>query len=197
MSKNQSSRAFNLVRILRKFFVSAFVVCTFIAYAVREQWGKSDEAFSARVSTKTTAQQVPASLKLTPTVTPTALGAPTKLAGFTAIPTRTLPKPTLTPTPVPSGTYKDGFFSGTRVNTSFGGLQVEAAIQNGKIAEVQFLEYPSERRTSVRINEYAMPRLENEAIRVQRASVDIISGATLTSRAFTQSLQAALDSAKD
>jgi uncharacterized protein with FMN-binding domain len=41
-----------------------------------------------------------------------------------------------------------------------------------------------------------MPYLTTEAIQAQSARVDIISGATLTSEAFAESLQAALTDAK-
>jgi uncharacterized protein with FMN-binding domain len=41
-----------------------------------------------------------------------------------------------------------------------------------------------------------VPALRREAIQAQNAQVDIISGATLTSEAFIQSLQSALDQAK-
>jgi uncharacterized protein with FMN-binding domain len=73
---------------------------------------------------------------------------------------------------------------------------VRAIIQDGRIMDVQFLEYPQDRRTSARINSRAVPALRREAIQAQNAQVDIISGATLTSEAFIQSLQSALDQAK-
>ena len=78
----------------------------------------------------------------------------------------------------------------------FGMVQVKAVIQAGKIADVQFLQYPNDRRTSIRINNIAMPYLITEALQAQSAEVDIISGATLTSEAFAQSLQSALATAK-
>lgn len=76
-------------------------------------------------------------------------------------------------------------------------MQVKATIQNGKIAAVQFLQYPSDRRTSQRINLQVMPYLQTEAIKAQNANVDVISGATLTSQAFIRSLQSALNTAKN
>jgi uncharacterized protein with FMN-binding domain len=74
-------------------------------------------------------------------------------------------------------------------------VQVQATVQNGKIADVQFLQYPSDRRTSQQINAFAMPYLQQEAIQAQSANVNIISGATLTSEGFAMSLQSALASA--
>jgi uncharacterized protein with FMN-binding domain len=75
-------------------------------------------------------------------------------------------------------------------------VQVQATIKQGRLAAVQFLEYPNDRRTSIRINNIAVPYLQQEAIQAQSADVDIISGATLTSEAFVRSLQVALNSAK-
>jgi uncharacterized protein with FMN-binding domain len=70
-------------------------------------------------------------------------------------------------------------------------------IQNGKIANIQFLDYPHDRRTSQEINTQVMPWLTQEAIQAQSANINIISGATLTSEAFANSLQSALNSASN
>ena len=95
-----------------------------------------------------------------------------------------------------AGAYKDGTYTGPVTDAYYGNVQVQAVIQNGKITNVQFLDYPHDRRTSQAINAQAMPWLQQEAIQAQSAKVDIISGATLTSEAFAKSLQAALQSAK-
>ncbi|NNJ13213.1 FMN-binding protein [Chloroflexales bacterium ZM16-3] len=103
--------------------------------------------------------------------------------------------PTAEPTAA-LGPYKDGEYTGPIVDAYFGNVQVKATVQNGQLADVSFLDFPNHRRTSVRINNYAMPYLTSEAIQVQSARVNIISGATLTSEAFAQSLHVALESAK-
>ncbi|MEI7769841.1 MAG: FMN-binding protein, partial [Chloroflexales bacterium] len=95
-----------------------------------------------------------------------------------------------------SGAYKDGEYTGALADAYYGNVQVKAVIRSGQIADVAFLSFPNHRRTSVRINDYAMPYLTSEAIQAQSAEVNIISGATLTSEAFAQSLQSALDAAK-
>ncbi len=91
--------------------------------------------------------------------------------------------------------YRDGEYTGDMADAYFGYVQIKAVIQGGRVTDVQFLSYPSDRRTSQRINNYAMPYLKNEAIQVQNANVDIVSGATLTSEAFIQSFGAALQQA--
>ena len=96
-----------------------------------------------------------------------------------------------------AGTFKNGTFTGTEVDAYYGLVKVQATIQNGKLTDVTFLEFPQDRRTSQRINSYAVPTLQQEAMQVQSANVDLISGATLTSQAFVASLQSALAAAKN
>lgn len=99
--------------------------------------------------------------------------------------------------PSPTATsYKDGSYTGDSVDAYYGYVQVKATISGGKITDVQFLDYPQDRQHSIDINSQAMPYLKEEAISAQSANVDIISGATQTSRAFQESLQSALDQAK-
>ena len=95
-----------------------------------------------------------------------------------------------------SGIYTDGTYTGTPVNAYYGTVQVEATVQNGALADVTFLQYPSDRSTSHMINNKAMPILTKEALQIQSAQVDGVSGATDTSQAFKQSLASALTQAK-
>lgn len=92
--------------------------------------------------------------------------------------------------------YKDGSYTGSVADAQWGNIQVKAVIQNGRITDVQFLQYPNERNRSVMINDYADPQLTNEAIQAQSVNVDVITGATDTSEAFMQSLSDALSQAK-
>lgn len=95
------------------------------------------------------------------------------------------------------GQYKDGTYTGISANAYYGNIQVEAVINGGKLADVQFLDYPQDRRTSIRINNQAMPFLKQEAIQAQSANVDTVSGASDSSGAFRQSLASALSQAKN
>jgi uncharacterized protein with FMN-binding domain len=104
--------------------------------------------------------------------------------------------PTATPALASNGQYRDGQYVGASVDAYYGLVQVKAVVQNGRLVDVQFLSYPSDRRTSQRINSVATPRLTSEAIQAQSANVNIVSGATLTSEAFVQSLKSALTQAK-
>lgn len=94
------------------------------------------------------------------------------------------------------GQYRNGEYIGSTADAYYGNIQVKVVISGGKISDVVFLDYPHDRRTSMMINSQAMPDLKTEAIQVQNANVDIVSGATATSEAFRQSLQSALAQAQ-
>ena len=93
------------------------------------------------------------------------------------------------------GSYADGSYTGPETDAYYGPMRIQAIIQGGKLVGIKVLEYPSDRRTSVAINRQALPMLRDEVIAAQSARVDIISGATLSSRAFIESLDAALGQA--
>lgn len=97
--------------------------------------------------------------------------------------------------PTPQGQYKDGTYTGDTADAFYGNIQVQVVISGGKITDVIFLQYPSDRNTSVYINSQAMPLLKKEAIQAQSANVSGVSGASASSGAFTQSLQSALNQA--
>jgi len=91
--------------------------------------------------------------------------------------------------------YTDGVYTGPEADAYYGIIQLQALVQDGRLTALKILQYPSDRRTSIRINRQALPMLRDEAITAQSANVDIISGATLTSKAFAQSLRGALKQA--
>lgn len=105
----------------------------------------------------------------------------------------TQPKPQNTQPPAQAaGKYKNGTFTGNTADASYGNVQIQVTISNGRISNVQFLQYPNDNRTSSFINSQAMPMLKYEAIQVQSAQVDGVTGASYTSQAFASSLSSAL-----
>lgn len=178
-------------RVLSKVFVSGFVVLSFAAYVVHEHVVGADRAEGAG----TAAPVVVATTRVAPTRAQVA--RPTSAGAATAPPTARPVVIAPTAKPANASAYQDGVFTGQKEDAFFGVVQVQATIRDGKIADVEFLEYPSDRRTSQRINSFAMPYLQQEAIQTQSARVDVISGATLTSEAFIRSLQTALVTAKN
>ncbi len=129
----------------------------------------------------------------TPTPSPSPTPTPTPKPKPRPTPS---PTPAPTPAPKPQGQYTDGTYTGSPTDAYYGTVQVEAIIKGGKIADVQFLQYPNTHSTSIYINSQAMPYLREEAIAAQSANVNIVSGATDTSAAFQQSLASALAQAK-
>jgi len=66
------------------------------------------------------------------------------------------------------------------------------SIRDGWITDVKWLLDPEDIDLSQQINHDAMPRLTKEAIKVQNAQVDMISGASFTVLGFRASLATAL-----
>jgi uncharacterized protein with FMN-binding domain len=116
--------------------------------------------------------------------------------GSVVVAPSTSTKPATTTAPSSTAAYKDGNYTGTAADAFYGYIQVKATIAGGKLTDVQFLQYPNDRGTSIQINNQAMPLLKQQAIQVQTAQVDGVTGATDTSQAFIQSLGNALQQAK-
>ena len=91
--------------------------------------------------------------------------------------------------------YRDGLYVGAAADAYYGGVQVQANIQSGQLVSVKVLRFPNDRNTSRYINSQAIPVLQQEAVAAQTSHVDTVSGATLTSEAFMQSLSDALGQA--
>ncbi|MDN0195734.1 FMN-binding protein [Streptomyces sp. S.PNR 29] len=95
--------------------------------------------------------------------------------------------------------HKDGATTGTRtvtgdsVQTRWGPVQVRITVEDGKLTDVTAVVHPTENPRDQQIDSYAVPRLRAEALQVQSADIDTVSGATCTSEGYRRSLQSALD----
>ena len=78
--------------------------------------------------------------------------------------------------------------AGPTVTTRHGNVQVEVTFSGTEIASVRMLQQPDSGPTSK-----AVPQLIEETLTAQSAEVDSVSGATTTSEAYVDSLQAAID----
>jgi uncharacterized protein with FMN-binding domain len=85
--------------------------------------------------------------------------------------------------------------SGPVVQTRWGPVQVEVTVKNGKLSDVSVPQYPNGNPRDQQINAYALPVLVQETLAAQSADIDMVSGATVTSGGYLQSLQGALDQA--
>ncbi|HZX05291.1 FMN-binding protein [Kribbella sp.] len=122
-----------------------------------------------------------------PATTPTAPPAST---------TPTTPATPSTPAPSSTPTSKSATVTGSVAQTQWGPVQVQLTEQAGKITAVSVLQYPNGNHRDAEINSYALPVLINETVQAQSAQIDMVSGATVTSGGYIQSLQSALDQGK-
>jgi uncharacterized protein with FMN-binding domain len=104
------------------------------------------------------------------------------------------PAPTQAPTKAPS--KGSGTFTGSVVSEPFGLVQVQITMAAGKITAVTALQLPTHGRSGF-ISQDAEPILQGEALAAQSAQIDTVSGATYTSDAYAQSLQSAIDQARN
>ncbi|MDX2969218.1 FMN-binding protein [Kribbella solani] len=74
-------------------------------------------------------------------------------------------------------------------------MQVGVTVLGNHLTQVRTLQHPSGDGQTNRINSYAIPQLEQEAMKAGNAHLDTVSGATFTSQGYRQSLQSALDAA--
>ncbi len=87
--------------------------------------------------------------------------------------------------------------NGDAFSNRWGVVQVQATFEaDGTITSVTTLQTPDGDNQSVRINDRAVPTLNSEALTVQSANVDTVSGATYTSNDYRRSLQSAIDTAQ-
>jgi uncharacterized protein with FMN-binding domain len=179
---------------MNKYIISAVVIIGFVIYSYYER--VFGTPITPVVIKQNTISQVQPTTIPTPSIIPTATVYPTTVSGApTHIPLPTIQN-TPTPTPTPGTGLKNGTFTGSPADAFYGMIQVQATISNGKITNIQFLQAPNDRGTSIAINEQADPMLAQEAIQAQSATVNIVSGATDSSMAFIQSLQSAISQAK-
>ncbi|MER5791536.1 FMN-binding protein [Streptomyces sp. NPDC001980] len=101
---------------------------------------------------------------------------------------------TAEPAPAPSATSTTAsgaagtVVKGTTVNTDKGPVQVQVTFSGDRISAVTMLQQPNHPQTAA-----AVPVLVSETLKAQSADVDTVSGATITSDAYKESLQAAID----
>jgi uncharacterized protein with FMN-binding domain len=90
---------------------------------------------------------------------------------------------------------RSGSVDGPAVDTQYGAVQVRIVFSGKRITNVVALHLTDSSGHSVAISAGAAPTLREEALAAQSAHIDVVSGATYTSEAYQQSLQAAIDAA--
>ncbi len=95
----------------------------------------------------------------------------------------------------PSNGSSSGTATGSVAQTRWGPVQVKITVSGGKITDVRAVQVPDGNRRDREINNYAVPILRQEALAAQSAQIDAVSGATVTSDGYRESLQSAIDAA--
>jgi uncharacterized protein with FMN-binding domain len=96
--------------------------------------------------------------------------------------------PASTPSVSSSGGTTTTVVSGSTIDTEKGPVQVEVTFDGDEIASVRMLRQPNHPQTTA-----AVPKLIEETLQAQSADIDTVSGATITSDGYKESLQAAID----
>ncbi|WP_306205377.1 FMN-binding protein [Actinoplanes sp. RD1] len=145
--------------------------------------------FSYRTSTSSAIDTVAAATAPAPEPSPsTPATSPT--SGTSPTPSASSSSTSSAPSGSGSKTY-----TGSAASTRWGDVQVSITVANGKITAVQVPVYPNNNGRDQQINAYALPILTQETLTAQNATIDTVSGATVTSDGYLQSLQSALDAA--
>ncbi|MEU9825887.1 FMN-binding protein [Micromonospora chersina] len=88
-----------------------------------------------------------------------------------------------------------GTATGSVAQTRWGPVQVRITVSGGRITDVTAVQVPDGNHRDQEINDYAVPILRQEALAAQSARIDTVSGATVTSDGYRESLQSAIDAA--
>jgi len=107
------------------------------------------------------------------------------------------PTPTKTPKPskAPTGTLKDGTYDGDAIKFKFGTAQVEIVVSGGVITEVKALKLPTAGGYTKRVTTFFQTDIPARIVADQGWKISNVGGATYTSRAYSQSLQSAINQA--
>ncbi|WP_431959636.1 FMN-binding protein [Actinacidiphila sp. bgisy160] len=114
-------------------------------------------------------------------------------SSFPTAPRRTSTAPSTPKTTTAAPTTRT--VTGPTVQTNYGPVQVRITLTGTRITGATAVQYPDETARSRDINSTAVPKLNQETLAAQSASIDSVSGATYTSTGYKQSLQSALDQA--
>ena len=131
----------------------------------------------------------------TPTPTASSSGSSTSTGSSGSTPSTTSGSSSSSSSSSTTSSGGSGTYTGQSVDTRWGPVQVQITVENGKITAAQAVVYPQENPRDQEINAYAVPQLNSEVVKSQSGSIDAVSGATVTSDGYIQSLQSAIDQA--
>jgi uncharacterized protein with FMN-binding domain len=107
----------------------------------------------------------------------------------------TAPTKSPKPTKAPTGALKDGTYDGDAIKFKYGTAQVEIVVSGGVITEVKALKLPTAGGYTKRVTTFFQTDIPARIIADQGWKISDVGGATYTSRAYSQSLQSAINQA--
>jgi uncharacterized protein with FMN-binding domain len=118
---------------------------------------------------------------------PSATPTQTQSAAPTVAPT---PIKTTTPAPTPTVKSINGTFTGPVVDVSYGNVQVQITVTNGKIIDAKALIAPTGKND--KYTKMSLPTLRQQTLAAQSTSIQGVSGASYTTYGWRKSLQGAM-----
>ena len=122
----------------------------------------------------------------TSTQTQTSAPAPAQ----TQATTPATPTPVKTATTAPTVNSENGTFTGPVVDVSYGNVQVQITVTNGKITDAQALIAPTGKNDTY--TKMSLPTLRQQTLAAQSTSIQGVSGASYTTYGWRKSLQGAM-----
>ena len=163
------------------------------------QLGATDLGLGLDMGTLTTAEtpaQTPTVVQNTPaTSAPTqSTTKPSATKPSTNNPTASTqtsaPVPTQTQATTPTVNSVNGTFTGPVVDVSYGNVQVQITVTNGKITDAQALIAPTGKND--KYTKMSLPTLRQQTLAAQSTSIQGVSGASYTTYGWRKSLQGAM-----
>ena len=163
------------------------------------QLGATDLGLGLDMGTLTTAEtpaQTPTVVQNTP-----ATSAPTQSAtkpstnkpstnNPTASTQTSAPAPAQTQATTPTVNSVNGTFTGPVVDVSYGNVQVQITVTNGKITDAQAMIAPTGKND--KYTKMSLPTLRQQTLAAQSTSIQGVSGASYTTYGWRKSLQGAM-----
>jgi uncharacterized protein with FMN-binding domain len=100
------------------------------------------------------------------------------------------PTPIKTATPTPTTKSINGTFTGPVVDVSYGNVQVQITVTDGKITDAQALIAPTGKND--KYTRMSLPTLRQQTLAAQSTSIQGVSGASYTTYGWRKSLQGAM-----
>ena len=129
----------------------------------------------------------PSPIKTSPTKTGT---SNPNTSTQTSAPAPATPTPVKTATTAPTVNSVNGTFTGPVVDVSYGNVQVQITVTNGKITDAQALIAPTGKND--KYTKMSLPTLRQQTLAAQSTSIQGVSGASYTTYGWRKSLQGAM-----